>query len=90
MPNETLKRELLIAAVLFAFGFFALPFVIYWVGRELIGDYSATGTGGMALAESIWADLLHFQPAAWVLLLCPYGIVQLLRLARRLWRTEPL
>lgn len=88
MPNETLKRELLIAVVVLALGFFALPFLIYWVGRELIGDYAAGG--GMALAESIWTDLLHLQPAAWALLLCPYGIVQLARLAWRLWRTAPL
>ena len=89
MPNDVLRRELIIAAVVFAFGFFVLPLAIYWVGRELVGGYSPEA-GGMPLAESIWADLLHFRLAAWVLVLAPYGVVQLLRLARRLWRAAPL
>ncbi len=91
MPNDTLRREIIIAAVLFAFGFFVLPLAIYWVGRELIGNYSTDASAGaLAFAESIWADLLRFRLAAWVLVLAPYGLVQLLRLTRRLWRAAPL
>ena len=89
MQNDALRRELIIAAVVFAFGFFVLPLAIYWVGRELVGDYSPEA-GVMRLVESVWADLLHFRLAAWVLVLAPYGVVQLLRLARRLWRAAPL
>lgn len=92
MPNDTLRRESIIAATLFAFGFFVLPLAIYWVGRELIGSYSSDGSpaGAMALAEGIWADLLRFRLAAWVLVLAPYGLVQLVRLTRRLWRVATL
>jgi len=91
MPNDTVRREIVIAAVVFAFGFFVLPLAIYWVGRELVGTYSTDATAGaMTLAESIWADLLRFRLSAWVLVLAPYGVVQLLRLARRLWRAAPL
>jgi hypothetical protein len=91
MPNDTLRREITIAAMLFALGFFVLPLAIYWVGRELIGNYSTDASAGaFTLAESIWADLLHFRLAAWVLVLAPYGLVQLLRLTRRLWRAAPL
>jgi hypothetical protein len=91
MPNDTLRREIIIAAVLFALGFFVLPLAIYWVGRELIGNYSPDASAGaLTFAESIWADLLQFRLAAWVLVLAPYGLVQLLRFTRRLWRAAPL
>ena len=91
MTNDTLRREIIIGAVLFACGFFVLPLAIYWVGRELIGSYSTDPTAGaFTLAESIWSDLLRLRVAAWVLVLTPYGVVQLLRLARRVWRTAPL
>lgn len=91
MQNERLRREIVIGGVLFAFGFFILPLAIYWVGRELIGPYSTDpAAGAFALAESIWSDLLGLRPAAWALVLAPYGLVQLLRLARRAWRAAPL
>ena len=91
MPNDTLRREIIIAAVFFAFGFFLLPLAIYWVGRELIGSYSTDASAGaLALAESIWADLLRFRLAAWVLVLAPYALAQLLRFTRRLWFAAPL
>ena len=91
MPNDILRREIIIAAVSFAFGFFVLPLAIYWVGHELIGNYSTDASAGaFALAESIWADLLRFRLPAWVLVLAPYALVQLLRLTRRLWLAAPL
>ncbi len=91
MTNDTLRREITIAAAFFAFGFFILPLAIYWVGRELIGNYSTDATAGaFALAESIWADLLSFRLAPWVLVLTPYALAQLVRLTRRLWLTAPL
>jgi hypothetical protein len=91
MPKDILRREIIIAAVSFALGFFILPLAIYWVGRELIGSYSTDASAGaLALAESIWADLLGFSLAAWVLVLTPYALAQLFRLARRLWLAAPL
>ena len=91
MPNDTLRREIIIAAVCFALGFFILPLAIYWVGRELIGTYSTdANAGALAFAESIWADFLRFRVAAWVLVLAPYAMAQLLRVTRRLWRVEAL
>lgn len=80
------RREILIAALMLAFGFFVLPVAIYAVGVRVIGAYGADG-GLLDLAERIWADLLALAPAAWVLVLAPYVAVQALRLARRLWRT---
>ncbi len=85
MPIEKHKRELIIAASAFGFGFFILPLAIYWVGQEIIGEYSPDA-GVWDLAENVWADLLNLEPAAWILVLCPYLLVQLARLVRRLWR----
>jgi len=68
-----------------------LPLAIYWVGHELIGNYSTDASAGaFALAERIWADVLRFRLPAWVLVLAPYALVQLLRLTRRLWLVAPL
>lgn len=91
MPKDTLRREIIIAAVSFALGFFVLPLAIYWVGHALVGTYSTDASAGaLALAESIWADVLRFRLAAWVLVLAPYALIQLLRFTRRLWLTAPL
>jgi hypothetical protein len=89
MQHDLFKRELIIGAALFAFGFFVLPLAIYWVGQKLIGDY-APDAGALTLAESIWADLLSFRLAAWLLVLSPYCVVQLIRLARRCWHPKTL
>jgi hypothetical protein len=85
MHNDNWRRELTIAAVAFGVGFFILPLAIYWVGQRVIGEY-APDAGVLSLAESIWTDLLNLQPAAWLLVASPYLTLQLLRLARRLWR----
>ena len=87
MHSAVFRRELLLVTLLFAFGFFVLPLAVYWVGQEVIGDYTADA-GVFSLAESIWADLLHFRAAPWLLVLSPYGVIQLLRLARRIWRAQ--
>jgi hypothetical protein len=89
MNNESLRRELIIAATLFAVGFFFLPFAIFWVGQRVVGDY-APDAGVWDLAEHIWSDLLFLQPTAWIVVLSPYVVVLLARLVRRLWRAKPL
>jgi hypothetical protein len=60
--------------------------MIYWVGRQVAGDYA--GGGLLALADQIWSDLLQREPAAWVLVLSPYLLLQLARLIRRTWRAR--
>ena len=89
MPQDRWKRELVIAGALFAFGFFVLPFAIYWVGQQAIGDY-APDAGAFALAEHIWSDLLFLRPTAWILVAAPYAAIQLVRLVRRVWRAKAL
>jgi len=85
MQYEPWKREVLIAAVLFAVGFFFVPLAIYWVGSRFIGEY-APNAGALTLAERVWSDLLRLDPFVWILVLSPYAVIQLARLVRRTWR----
>jgi len=85
MQSRTIKREIAIAAALFAVGLLLLPVAIYWVGRQVAGEY---GGGALALADQIWADLLQLDPAAWLLVLSPYLLLQIVRLIGRTWRAR--
>jgi len=86
MRNEFWRRELIIAGLAFGAGFFVLPFAIYWVGRQVFGEYGHGGGSVLDLAEGIWGALLDRAPAAWLLVLSPYVVLQLLRLLRRISR----
>ncbi|HZF30068.1 MAG TPA: hypothetical protein VE907_13180 [Gammaproteobacteria bacterium] len=81
------RRELTIAAVAFAVGFFVLPLAIYWLGQRVLGEY-APDAGILDLADQIWGDFLRLEPAAWLLVFSPYLVLQLSRLARRLVRAR--
>jgi hypothetical protein len=86
MQSRTIKREIAIAAALFAAGLLLLPPAIFWVGREVAGDYA--GGGALALSDQIWADFMQLEPAAWLLVLSPYVLLQLVRLIGRTWRAR--
>jgi hypothetical protein len=88
LQRSSIKREIAIAAALFAAGLVLLPPAIYWFGRQVAGEYA--GAGPLALADQIWSDLLQLEPAAWVLVLSPFVLVQLVRLIRRTWRSRPV
>ena len=81
----TVKRELVLAGSLLGVGIFLLPVAVYLVGQTVVGEYPADG-GVLALAADIWVDAVRGSPLALVLVLSPYGVVQFLRLSRRLWR----
>lgn len=83
------RREATLAAALIGFGLLVLPFAVYVVGQQLLGDYDENA-GPMALAEAIWLDLLSLRLPAWILVLSPYVIVQLARTVRRVWRPRAL
>jgi hypothetical protein len=86
VQSGTIKREIAIAAALFAAGLLLLPPAIYWVGRQVAGDYA--GGGPLVLANQIWADFVQLEPAAWLLVLSPYLVLQLVRLIGRAWRAR--
>jgi hypothetical protein len=79
------KREVVILAVFLLVGFVGLPVSIYLVGSQVIGPY-APDQGVIDLMRTIWNDLGGLRPGAWLLVLSPYVVIQLLRLAARSWR----
>jgi hypothetical protein len=81
------QREVAIAAGLLAVGLLVLPFAVYVVGQQMLGEYG-DGAGPLALAESIWLDLLSLRLPAWILVLSPYLTIQLARGVRRIWRRK--
>lgn len=83
--RAAIKRELVLAGSLLGLGFFVLPGAVYLVGQTVVGEYPVDG-GVLALALNIWADMVRGNPLALVLVVSPYGIFQLLRLSRHLWR----
>lgn len=84
MTPHNWRREIAIGAAGLGFGLLVLPFAIYLVGQPIIGDYG--GGGPMELAERIWMDALSLEASAWLLVLGPYAIVQLVRATVKLWR----
>ena len=85
--QASIKRELVLAGSLLGLGFFVLPGAVYIVGQTIVGEYPADG-GFLALAVNVWANMVRGNLLALVLVFSPYGIVQLLRLSRRLWRRQ--
>ena len=79
-----LRNEAILAGLLLAFGLFILPVAIYFVGQQIIGDYEGGGAVGLVL--ELWSALVRADAVAWVLVLSPYFVVQLLRLTWKIWR----
>mgnify|MGYP001812425300 CR=1 FL=1 len=82
---SSVRKELLISGFLLVVGFVILPFCIYIVGQNVFGAYSAE-SGAFGLVTTIWRDLAAFSLGAWILVLSPWAVIQLLRYAVRLWR----
>ena len=81
------KKELAVAAILLVVGMLGLPLAIYAVGQQVIGPYGEEGDVVDLIAE-IWSALREGQWAAWLLVLSPYVVIQLLRLTRLIWRAR--
>jgi hypothetical protein len=78
-PN--LRKEIRLTLCLIGVGLFALPPAVYWVGRQIVGEYSNEG-GLWALILSIWLGAIMLNPMALLLILSPYLIIQTLRASR--------
>ncbi len=79
-----LRNEAILAVLMLAFGLFILPVAIYFVGQQIIGEYEGGGVIGLVLA--LWSALVRADAVAWVLVLSPWLVVQLLRLTWKMWR----
>lgn len=83
--SSALKFELVLAMTLLAVGMLVLPVGVYWVGQLVIGGYESDA-GVAGLIGAIWDDLGRGSPAAWILVLSPYVVIQLFRIAFKLLR----
>ena len=90
-PDETestqaavLRRELLLLAVLVVAGALLLPAVVFLVGNVVFDSYAGDGAGGFY--ADLFGRLGRFEWAAWLLVLAPYLVLQILRLTVFAWR----
>jgi hypothetical protein len=80
------KKEFALAIGCIAAGLLLLPLAVYWVGQQAVGEY-APDLGPLDLLMHVWRDTGHGGPLALWLVLSPYLLLQLLRFARKLWRS---
>ena len=78
--------ELVILLVLVLIGLLMLPVLIYFTAAPVAGEYPGDGLWG--LMTHIWSDLGRGSVFAWLLVLSPYLVIQLLRLAVVIIRTR--
>jgi hypothetical protein len=78
--------ELAVALVSLVFGVALLPLLIFYVGVATLGRYE--GAGPLHLYGSLFAGLKEGSPAAWLVILGPYGLYLLFRALRAWWRAS--
>ena len=85
--RSSVKRELTVFLILIAVGLLGLPPAVFWVGQHVVGEYGDKGSI-WDLTRAVWLALVEGQVAAWVLVLSPYLVVALLRLASVIWHAR--
>jgi hypothetical protein len=95
--SRSVRFEILLASALLAFGLFALPALIYFVGATLLGPYiegDAPANGVALFYRNFFADLAAPSGRAWLIAIGPLLVIGLFRLAfvgqRRTPRAPPL
>jgi hypothetical protein len=78
------SRELALAALALLIGVALMPVLIFYSGASLLGRYEGASLGH--LYGSIFTGLGQGSPAAWVVLLGPYGLYLLFKGLRAWWR----
>ena len=86
--NNPLKhpvgREIILFVALASIGIALLPLAIFFVGDAVFGSYGGDGFGDFY--ESLLGKLGRADRFAWLLVLSPYIIVQLIRIMALGWR----
>lgn len=80
--NARVKYELKLAAIMLVIGLVPVPVAVYFVGQAVVGPYEGANDL-LGLIGQVGSGLVQLQLAAWILVLSPYAIVQLLRVAMR-------
>ena len=86
------QRELVIFAVMTAFGLLAMPFLIWYGSGRVLGPYTHgqnLNAGPFALAGDYFVALWHGSAIFWCVALGPAVIVLFIRLFWLLWRHLP-
>ena len=79
-----LKKEFSIFVILLFFGFVLLPICIWFVGKAVFGAYGGAGYGDFF--GSLSSKIRTGDAVAWFLVLSPWIVLQILRLAAHGWR----
>lgn len=76
---QRVKREALLFGVFGGFGLLVLPSLVFMVGQVLLGEYRP-GAGVGEFYADLYGHLAQGSPGAWLLVLGPWLVIQLLRL----------
>jgi hypothetical protein len=82
--SKGLRFEILLASTLLAFGLFALPAIVYFVGAALLGPYIESDAPANSVAlfyRNFFADLAAPSGRAWLIAIGPLLVIALFRLA---------
>lgn len=82
--NKTVIRELILFVSLALAGIALVPPAVFFVGGLVFGDYGGDGFG--QFFEALLGKLVRIDRFAWLLVLAPYIVLQLLRGMRIAWR----
>lgn len=77
-----MKRDAIWTLLALAFGLFALPLLVHFVGERTLGPYADGGRG--AFLGDFYRDLVTLQPATLLLALGPLAVVLAWRALRHL------
>lgn len=79
----TVSQELILLATLVSLALLILPLVVFLVGQTIFGDYGgAYGARGLLhFYAQLLQDFLRGEPVIWFLMLSPYLVWQIVRIA---------
>ena len=80
-----IKKEIFLFLALLFFGFVIMPIGIWFVGTAVFGEYG--GAGYADFFGTLSAKIRAGDAVAWFLVLSPWIVWQILRLAAFGWRT---